>query len=252
MATRIALIADIHGNRLALDAVLEELEREEIDRIVCLGDVAVGPQPTEAVERVRALACSVVMGNWDAYFLRGFPDANDELSQRLTEIGAWWAEQLTPEQREYMESFVPSVELELEEDLQVQVHHGSPRSYEDFVYATTDDDELESMLDGKRAPVMALGHTHFQMLRRFDDVLLVNPGSVGLPFARRARVMSMSPWAEYGILSVENGRFSVDLRRTDFDVGALVRLIVESGMPHADWWAGLWIGKPPSGLLSPF
>ena len=43
---RVALLADIHGNLLGLDAVLEELEREQVDRIVCLGDVAVGPQPT--------------------------------------------------------------------------------------------------------------------------------------------------------------------------------------------------------------
>ena len=228
--------------------MLEELEREEIDRIVCLGDVAVGPQPTEAVERVRARLLGGD-GELGRVLPPRLPDANDELSQRLTEIGAWWAEQLTPEQREYMESFA-------ERRARARAgfagrHHGSPRSYEDFVYATTDDEELESMLDGERAPVMALGHTHFQMLRRFDDVLLVNPGSVVAARRRRARHVDVA-LGRVRILSVENGRFSVDLRRTDFDVGALVRLIVESGMPHADWWAGLWIGKPPSGLLSPF
>jgi predicted phosphodiesterase len=246
---KIALIADIHGNLLALEAVLAELEREKIDRILCLGDVAVGPEPTKTVERVRALGCPVVMGNWDAYFLYGFPPVDDELAQRLTEIGAWWAEQLTPEQREYMEGFERGLEVELDGDLRMAAYHGSPRSYEDFVYATTADDEVASMLDGVRAPVLALGHTHFQMVRRYDDVLIVNPGSVGLPFARRARVMAMSPWAEYGILSVEDGRFSVDLRRTAFDVETHVRLIQSSGMPHAEWWAGLWIGKPPAGVF---
>ena len=73
--TAIALIADIHGNLPALDAVLEELEREGVDQILCLGDVAVGPQPTETLERVRELGCPVVMGNWDAYFLRRLPGA---------------------------------------------------------------------------------------------------------------------------------------------------------------------------------
>ena len=52
---RLGLISDIHGNRLALDAVLEELEREGVDEFICLGDVAVGPQPAEALERVREL-----------------------------------------------------------------------------------------------------------------------------------------------------------------------------------------------------
>jgi predicted phosphodiesterase len=248
---RIALIADIHGNRLALDAVLAELEDEDIDRFVCLGDVAVGPQPGESIERVRALGCPVVMGNWDAYFLCGFPSAETELAQRLTEIGAWWAEQLTQEHRDYMASFQSCVTVDLGPNGRLLAYHGSPRSYEDFIYATTTDQELATMLDGRRAPVIALGHTHFQMLRRYDDALLVNPGSVGLPFARPARVMSMSPWAEYCVLSVENGRLSVDLRRTPFDVEALIRFIHESEMPHAQWWAGLWIGKPPIGLLSP-
>jgi predicted phosphodiesterase len=248
---RIALIADIHGNLLALDAVLAELERERIDRILCLGDVAVGPQPTESVERVRNLGCPVVMGNWDAYFLRGFPPAENELAQRLTEIAAWWAEKLSAEHREYMAGFAQGLELELDGANRLLAYHGSPRSYEDFVYATTGDDELDAMLDGARAPVIALGHTHFQMLRRYEDVMLVNPGSVGLPFARRARVMPMSPWAEYGVLSVEDGRLSVDLRRTSYDVNALRQLISGSGMPHAEWWAGLWVGKPPVGMLSP-
>ena len=62
---RVGLISDIHGNRLALDAVVSELEREGVDRIVCLGDVAVGPQPAEALEGIRELGCPVVMGNWD-------------------------------------------------------------------------------------------------------------------------------------------------------------------------------------------
>jgi predicted phosphodiesterase len=237
---RVALISDIHGNLFALDAVLDELERDPVDAIVCLGDVAVGPQPTETVERVRTLGCPVVMGNWDAYFVCGFPEPTNEVGQRLTEIGAWWAEQLTPEQRGYLEGFPHCLELELDGELRLLAYHGSPRSYEDFVYATTDEAELQSMLDGARAPVMALGHTHFQMLRRYDDVLLVNPGSVGLPFSRLAEVMSISPWAEYGILAAEDGRLSVDLRRTPFDVAGLVRLITDSGMPHAAWWAGLW------------
>jgi predicted phosphodiesterase len=237
---RVALIADIHGNRFALDAVLDELERDGITKIVCLGDVAVGPQPTESVERVRALGCPVVMGNWDAYFVAGFPEPANELAQRLTEIAAWWAEQLTVEQREYMEGFQHCVELDLDGDLGVLAYHGSPRSYEDFVYATTGEEDLETMLDGTRAPVIALGHTHFQMVRRHRERLLINPGSVGLPFARPAALMTMSPWAEYGILSVEDGRLSVDLRRTPFDVEGLISLIVDSGMPHAEWWASLW------------
>src|SRR5262245_22502770 len=108
---RIGLISDIHGNLPALEAVLEELDRESVDQIVCLGDVAVGPQPSETLARVKALGCPVVMGNWDAAFLRDMPEPRDEVGEMLVEIGNWWAGFLTPEDRQFMERFQPSVEL---------------------------------------------------------------------------------------------------------------------------------------------
>ena len=232
---RLALISDIHGNLPALEAVLEELAGEGVDEILCLGDVAVGPQPGETLDRVRELGCPVVLGNWDAYFVKGFPEQETELGRQLVDMGEWWAGQLSPEQRAFIETFVDELERP-----GLVAFHGSPRSYEDFIYATTPDEELFRMLDGTRAPMLAGGHTHFAMVRHFDGALLVNPGSVGLPFARQEAVMRISPWAEYAIVDSTNGHLSVDLRRTDFDVDSLLELIRASGMPHADWWAGLW------------
>lgn len=238
---RLGLIADIHGNLPALEAVLDELEREELDEVICLGDVAVGPQPVETLERLRNLGCPVVLGNWDAYFVSGFPPQATEMFQMLVEMGEWWAAQLSPVHRDYIQSFVQSLERRLPDGKRMVLFHGSPRSFEDFIFATTPEDELEQMLDGDYAPLMAGGHTHFAMLRRHREGLLVNPGSVGLPFAARASLMRISPWAEYGIVEAEDGHLSVDLRRTAFDVEGLLRLIRRSGMPHAGWWADLWL-----------
>jgi putative phosphoesterase len=232
---RLALISDIHGNLPALEAVLSEVANEDVDEILCLGDVAVGPQPGETLDRVRELGCPVVLGNWDAYFVKGFPAQDTELGRQLVDMGEWWAGQLSPEQRAFIETFVDELERP-----GLIAFHGSPRSYEDFIYATTPDEELSDMLDGTRAPMLAGGHTHFAMLRHFDGALLVNPGSVGLPFARQEAVMRISPWAEYAIVDSTNGHLSVDLRRTDFDVESLLGLIRASGMPHGDWWADLW------------
>jgi predicted phosphodiesterase len=236
---RLALLSDIHGNLPALEAVLEEVERENVDEILCLGDVAVGPQPRETLDRVRDLGCPVVLGNWDAYFIHGFPSHQSEIGRQLVEMGEWWAGHLSPPDRAFIETFVDELRRP-----GLVAFHGSPRSYEDFIYATTPDAELSRMLDGTRAPMMAGGHTHFAMVRHFDGALVVNPGSVGLPFAKQEEVMRISPWAEYAIVDSDTGRLSVDLRRTDFDVDSLLELIRTSGMPHADWWAGLWY-RPP-------
>ena len=238
---RLGLIADIHGNVFALDAVLQELRREELDEILCLGDVAVGPRPAETLARVRDLGCPVALGNWDSYFLNGFPEQPNDVGRRLVEMGEWWAKQLSDSDREYIGTFVDSIERPLGNGTRLLAFHGSPRSFEDFIFATTSDEELEEMLDGEHAPLMTGGHTHFAMVRRYQGTLLVNPGSVGLPFVDMAPVMRINPWAEYGILEVEDGRMSVDLRRTQFDVEALLDSIRRSGMPHAEWWASLWM-----------
>jgi predicted phosphodiesterase len=242
---RLALISDIHGNLPALEAVLEEIEGEDVDEILCLGDVAVGPQPGETLDRVRELGCPVVLGNWDAYFIHGFPHHESEVGRQLVEMGEWWAGHLSPDQRAFIETFVDELKRP-----GLLAFHGSPRSYEDFIYATTPDDELKPMLNGERAPMLAGGHTHFAMVRHFDGALLVNPGSVGLPFAKQEEVMRISPWAEYAIVDAKDGHLSVDLRRTAFDVDSLLRLIRTSGMPHADWWAGLWF-RPLDGRPGP-
>ena len=237
---RVGLISDIHGNRLALDAVVAELEKEDLDQIICLGDVAVGPQPAEALAGVRELECLTVMGNWDACFLEGMPEAKDEVGQKLVDTGEWWAHFLSDEDREFMRSFAPTLELDLD-GLKALFFHGSPRSYDEWIFSTTPDDELRVMLDGHSEPALVGGHTHLQLVRRFEKSIFVNPGSVGLPFVEWwPRPVRIAPWAEYGIINSRDGRLEVELRRTTFDVEAFLTLSRSSGMPHADWWAECW------------
>jgi len=239
---RIALIADVHGNALALDAVLAELEREEPDRTVCLGDVAAGPQAREAIERIRALGCPVVMGNWDAWFVDGFPSDDRVLEPRLAEIGRWWADGVSDDDRAYIASFVPTLELELDDGKTMSCFHGSPLSFNDIILSTTSEPAVERMLDGVNASVYAGGHTHVQMLRRMRSSIVVNAGSVGLPFRRwLPDDVCVAPWAEYALVTSENGKLGVELRRTTYDVDSFLRLSRESGMPHVDWWVDTWV-----------
>lgn len=240
---RIGVIADPHGNLLALEAVLAELEREELDGLICLGDVAVGPQPAETLARVRALGCPVVKGNWDEWFCDGIPpvDDGDEVKSKLVEIGEWWAGQLSADDLELMRGFAATVELDLGDGANALCVHGSPSSNMEGIYAVTPDETLARILDDAEAHVLVCGHTHVQMLRRHGQAVVVNPGSVGLPFSDWApHVIRIAPWAEYGILCHDEGRLHVDLRRTTYDIDALLELSLGSGMPHARWWADSW------------
>jgi putative phosphoesterase len=237
---RLGLISDIHGNLLALEAVLAELEREAPDRLICLGDVVAGPRANEALARIRGLGCPVIMGNWDAWSVDGMPEPSTPVEEKLYAIGSYWAERLGDDDRDFIRTFVPRIELELD-GVTLLCFHGSPRSFDDWIVATTPDGEVAEMLDGFGAPVLVGGHTHLQMVRRYSDALFVNPGSVGLPFDLWSqRDVRIAARAEYAILTAEAGRFAADLRRTSYDVEAHLRRGLESGMPHADWWAASW------------
>lgn len=240
---RVALLADIHGNALALDVVLAELARDSVDRVVCLGDVVEGgPQPHQALSRLRDLGCHVVMGNTDERMLTDrraeprLPDLPPPYAQEL-----WCADQLTDDDRATLGTFTPTVTLALS-DTTLLCCHGSPRANTDRIDATTPEGDLEAPLHGVDAAIVASGHTHMSLVRPYRAMLLVNPGSVGLPYwpGAFANGAYRPTWAEYAVVTIDGGRFSVVLRRTPIDVPQLRQIAFTSGMPDAAAWAAAW------------
>ncbi len=228
---RVALISDLHGNLTALETVLEDVSRERPDRIVCLGDVAAtGPQPRETVERLRELECPVVMGNADDELLRPLSVAKVGDARKFAEIDRWCSEQLASEHLDFIRSFQPTLDVSFGPDNELLCFHGSPRSFDDVIVATTPGEELDRMISGYEATVMAGGHTHEPLLRRHGETTVANPGSVGLN----------PPVAEYAFVSLEEGRLNAEFRRLPLDVTEVRRVALDSEMPHAEWWAGFW------------
>src|SRR5687767_10665384 len=116
---RIAIISDMHGNCLALDTVLADLRRTPVDQIVCLGDaVQGGPQPVEVVQRLREMACPVVMGNADAWLLTGVDTGAEAFSEErrksMDDIRTWQLSKLSPDDQAFIRAFQPTIELPLE------------------------------------------------------------------------------------------------------------------------------------------
>ena len=239
---RLALVSDLHGNLPALEAVLAELNEAGIDALVCLGDIAAGPDPRETIERLRTLDCPVVRGNWDTWLIDRIPELGGQAGPKLRDQGTWCAAQLGEGDKAFLAELSPRVELDLD-GVSVLCVHGSPRSLMEDIYATTPDARLAEMLDGDRPAVLAAGHTHVQLVRQHRSTLIVNPGSVGLPFHSWPPngALRMSPWAEYAVLTVEDGRISTELRRVAYDVSDLVARARESEMPHREWWGDQWL-----------
>jgi predicted phosphodiesterase len=240
---RIALIADIHGNLAALEAVLAAIEQERPDEIVCLGDVAaMGPQPRETLHRLRALGCPVVTGNADAELLdpSAMPAETDDAC-KFREMTAWATAQLDAADRAFIASFQPTVGIALSPQRRLLCCHGSPRSFDDVIVAATPDDDLAQMLSDAAAAVIAGGHTHVRMLRAWRGRELVNPGSIGLAYEFFPDgSVRVPPWVEFAILSYRGETLDVDFRRVPYDREATLRAMHERGMPHTAWWSADW------------
>ena len=233
---RVALISDLHGNEIALAATLASIERVGVDQIVCLGDVAtLGPRPSFVLETLRRLGCACILGNHDAFLL------DVELIRQYTEAPViveavdWCRAGLTADELAFVRTFRPTLELPLGAQGKLLLFHGSPRSHMQDIVATTTPDELDQLLDGHVATVMAGGHTHVQMLRQHRGTILVNPGSVGMPFRDYVggRAPTILAHAEYAIVEADDHGVGVRLVRVPLDRAALRRSVDVAGFPLA-------------------
>jgi putative phosphoesterase len=236
---RIAVISDIHGNCLALDAVLADIRQHAIEQIVCLGDaIQGGAQPAETVQHLRALNCPIVMGNADAWLLTGQETSDHEQvseSQLATRI--WSLAQLSEEDKAWIASFSPTIEIALEAGKKLLCFHGSPHSFDDILLPDTSEEEFQRVLGGFDATLLCGGHTHTQQWRRLDnDAWYFNPGSVGLAYNWRLpdEQFQADPWADYAIVTSEGERIGVEFRHVPFDVEALIDVIRKSGKPDIE------------------
>jgi predicted phosphodiesterase len=222
---RVALVSDIHGNAVAFDAVLADIDRFGVDAVVCLGDVAtLGPAPAAVIERLRGLGCRCVRGNHDDYLLDPSLGDGHNSSPVVRDAIDWSRDQLGPDDLAFVGSFVDGFDLALGDGRTLSLFHGSPSSNVTDLLATTPADELEGQLAGAAGQVLAGGHTHIQMVRQHRGRLLVNPGSVGMPF--REYVAQTEPTflgtvAEYAVVEADERGVGVLTRRVDVDGDAL-------------------------------
>jgi putative phosphoesterase len=240
---RIALLADIHGNLSALEAVLAALQAEAVDQLICLGDVAaVGPQPHEVIGRLRDLGCPAVKGNTDAWLSDDavWARMKELLPPDVAEIAAWNLVQITADDRAYLHALPAGYEMDLGGGQTLLCYHGSPNSYDDILLATTAAEDVDRMLAGWSGTVLAGGHTHVAMLRRHGEMVLLNPGSVGSPMVVFPEIRRNPLWAEYLLLDVVNGRIDTTFRHVLLDETAVLQAAHQAQMPHADWWRGFY------------
>ena len=224
-ARRVAVLADVHGNAVALAAVLAELEREQPDAVVHCGDLTWGPLPAETVELLEGHGVLFVRGNADR--------AVTELADRLQDPEAeatprerWMVEHHDPSLRALLAGFPATVELEVDGLGDVLFTHGSPRSDEELVTVETPESRLAEAIAGTSAEIIATAHTHVRYERPVLGRTLFNPGSVGMPYEGEPGAY----WALLGAGRAAGGP-AIEHRRTAYDLDEAERRYRESGDP---------------------
>lgn len=231
---KIGLISDIHGNGVALDACLDDLKLHEVDETICLGDALQGGcQPVHVMNRLQELGLRIVQGNADQFLL----DANVEKAPASAlEVRDWTREQLADRGSKFIESFQPTIEVELDGGQTLLCYHGSPQSYDDVILPETSQEELAQLLKEHDANAYAGGHTHLQWFRRTPKAIVLNPGSVGVSYSRylNPETFYIYPVAEYAILHQAGDDLGVEFCRVPFSVDKLEAAAKTSGRPHSE------------------
>lgn len=243
---RTALLSDVHGNAVALDAVVADLERRPVDAVVCLGDMLQGgAQPAQVAARLARHGWPVVLGNADAFLLDA--DAGSEVpTPAQLEVRAWTREALGEQGLALIEAFRPTVEADLGDGRRLLAFHGSPQSYDDFLLPVLSEGVFRTVIGSAAADVYAGGHVHLQFLRRIGRSVFVNPGSVGFSYDHEQPDdgFRLDPWAAYAVVETDGDTIGVAFRRVPFDPGAVVAALQASGVPNAERAIAMWGGAP--------
>jgi predicted phosphodiesterase len=240
---QLAILADIHGNLPALNAVLEDARRAGVDGFVVAGDFLGGPQSQETVSVLCSLNSRMIRGNGEDYFVdfdRGrAPGAWYESHQWSTM--RWIYEHLEAESLHYTAALPDQRVVSLKDTDPIRVVHGSPqRSTEQLMPdrdlkvldvfrvarllgVDAEPTKLAAALRGVFEPVVVCGHTHIPWRQRENGRLVLNPGSVGAP-------LNGDPRAQYALLRWDGGAWSVEHRAIPYDLALIRSAYVESGL----------------------
>lgn len=224
---RLALLADVHGNLHALEAVLAEVSAASVDAIWMAGDwVGYGAFPGECVDRLRALDVVGIRGDMDDEVLAAAygelpPKAAVEKQAALRFAAAAMSE----ESRGYLAG-LPVQRRVSAAPLDALLVHGSPAAHQEHLWPDTPEERLRELAAVAGAGLVVCGHTHAAMDRRADGTRFVNPGSVGRPG-------DGDPRAAWALLTVgDDGAVEWEPHRTVYEHEAAARAIRDAGMPE--------------------
>jgi putative phosphoesterase len=209
---KLAILADIHANLPALERVLEEVG--DLPKFCCGDLVGYNPFPNEVIELAKEEKIVSILGNHDHAVLTGDTSWFNLSAARAIE---WTIKELTSKNLDYLKN------LSQNYDSEFYMTHGSPKNpLEEYVSPEDPEYVFKDFFNYTKNDIIALGHTHIPFIKRIDEKLIFNPGSVGQPRDLDSR-------ASYTILDTETK--DIEIKRTEYDVEKTAEKIRVKGLP---------------------
>jgi predicted phosphodiesterase len=248
---RIAILSDIHGNSIALDAVLRDIQGQGVDGYWFLGDyAAIGVDPVGVLERITALPnATFIRGNTDHYITSDdWMPPND--AKRMNDPAAFpklieiarcfaWAQGAITTQGwlEWVANLPLEHRVTLPDGTRVLLVHAAPGMDDGpGIYPTMADEDLRASVTGCEADLVFVGHIHWPFERQIDSVRVINVASVSNPPAMDLR-------AKYAVLEADTAGWHVSFRQVEYDYGAVLEKIRRSCHPAAGYIRHFFEGK---------
>ncbi len=234
---RIAVLADVHGNLPALEAVLAEVDRIGVDRIVLLGDIAGGPMPAQTLDVLASLGDRAVWvhGNGERELVAGFD--GEVVTGPAGDTVAACVPLIEQRHRALIADLPMTVTIDIDGLGPTLFCHATPRRDDEFVLVDSPIQRWEQVLHGVAEQVVICGHTHMPFDRLVNQRRVINPGSVGMAYGPAGAY-----WALLGP--------TVQLRRTAYDLHTAAERIARSGYPDAAGWASEYVLNPHGDLAA--
>ncbi|WMJ81409.1 metallophosphoesterase family protein [Clostridium sp. MB40-C1] len=219
---RIAVISDIHGNIKALEAVLEDIKKREVDTIVCLGDlVGYGPFPNEVIKRIKEEDILNIIGNYDtAVVWNDIKYIQDNELNRNFALD-WSVAEVSEGNKKYLKRLPDDIVI-ADKGKVITFVHGSNRSVNE--YLKEDSNEAKEAIEELKGDILVCGHTHLPYEKRYGNKILINDGSVGKPKIG-------NPNSTYCILDFDENTEKVEFIEVSYDYESIAKAMEERNFP---------------------
>ena len=237
---KIACISDIHGNKLALDNVLSDIQKNGADKIFILGDLAMGGyDPNYTIEKLFSLDnTEIIQGNTDKLIV----DYSSSLYENLHKVNPIMAGalklddvEIKDENKEKLKNLPVKKEVEIL-GVKLELCHGSPRKQDENIYPDMPLDFVEEAVKNSKADVILCGHTHIPCGYSLNSgKTLVHVGSVG-------RSMTADKMPVYLLISInQEGQFSFEHKKVKYDNKAVSKIIEKRNFKESLEFSKLYV-----------